>query len=60
MSHHFIHPLDPLSAMKVIAAVSAIRAYIQKGIYTMKKPIEKIVFNTVTLREPSKHAVLNK
>lgn len=58
MSHHFAHPLDPLSAFEISAAVSAVRAYIQKGTYATKKPIEKITFNSVTLREPSKHAVL--
>ncbi|KIR59618.1 peroxisomal copper amine oxidase, partial [Cryptococcus bacillisporus CA1873] len=58
MSYPFAHPLDPLSAFEISAAVSAVRAHIQKGIYATKKPIEKTVFNSVTLREPSKHAVL--
>ncbi|ODN80850.1 hypothetical protein L202_02991 [Cryptococcus amylolentus CBS 6039] len=56
----YAHPLDPLSAQEILDAVSAVRSFIQKGAYKNKKPIEKPIFNSVNLREPSKYAVLKR
>ncbi|WVQ81728.1 hypothetical protein IAT38_003853 [Cryptococcus sp. DSM 104549] len=54
----FAHPLDPLSAAEILSAVTAVRSFIAKGSPTARKPIERPIFNSATLREPSKYAVL--
>src|SRR5581483_4210557 len=43
------HPLDPLSADEIAAAAAIVRA---------ARPLERVRFVTVTLREPPKAAVL--
>jgi Cu2+-containing amine oxidase len=53
----FAHPLDPLSVDEIKQTVSALRAYVEKGAQA-PKPIEKILFNSIDLREPNKYAVL--
>lgn len=51
------HPLDPLSIAEIQATVQAVRAHVEKGAQA-PKPIGKILFNSIDLREPNKHAVL--
>ncbi|ORY21000.1 putative peroxisomal copper amine oxidase [Naematelia encephala] len=55
--HNFAHPLDPLSSQEILAAVAAVRTYISNGGHE-GKPIERPLFNTISLREPGKYAVL--
>lgn len=53
------HPLDPLTAAEITAAVAAIRAYASTPQAAVGgKPIEKLMFNSVTLRYPAKYSVL--
>jgi len=54
----FNHPLDPLSVGEIKQTVAAIRAHVAKGAEA-PKPIEKILFNSIDLREPNKYAVLS-
>ena len=56
-SSTFNHPLDPLSVDEIKQTVTAIRAHVKKGAQA-PKPIEKILFNSIDLREPNKYAVL--
>jgi primary-amine oxidase len=51
------HPLDPLTANEIRQAVAALRTYVKLEA-TAPKPIEKILFNSISLREPNKYAVL--
>ncbi|KAL7420677.1 peroxisomal copper amine oxidase [Cryptotrichosporon argae] len=51
------HPQDPLSAAEILAAVAATRAHLAQGGYA-GAPIERALFNSVSLCEPSKYAVL--
>jgi hypothetical protein len=45
------HPLDPLTAAEITAAVAAIRAYASTPKAAVGgKPIEKLMFNSVTLK----------
>ncbi|KAK4688397.1 primary-amine oxidase, partial [Tremellales sp. Uapishka_1] len=53
----YAHPLDPLTAGEIRSSVAAVRNYIAKGGYA-GKPIARPLFNSISLREPSKHAVL--
>jgi primary-amine oxidase len=51
------HPLDPLTAAEIRATVSAVRSHIAKS-PEAPKPIERALFNSISLREPAKYAVL--
>ena len=51
------HPLDPLTANEIRQTVAAVRAYVKTGA-PAPKPIEKILFNSISLQEPNKYAVL--
>lgn len=51
------HPLDPLTANEIRQAVAALRSYVKLGAQA-PKPIEKILYNSISLREPNKYAVL--
>lgn len=51
------HPLDPLTASEIRQAVATVRSYV-KVEAKAPKPIEKILFNSISLREPNKYAVL--
>lgn len=48
------HPLDPLTPAEIVQCTSAIRAHCS----ALEKPIDRPYFNSVTLREPNKQAVL--
>ncbi|WVQ68310.1 uncharacterized protein L199_006517 [Kwoniella botswanensis] len=51
------HPLDPLSADEIRTAVSAVRTFL--GTHeNVGKPLVKPLFNSISLREPPKYAVL--
>lgn len=54
---HLAHPLDPLSSREIRLAVGALRSHVQQGAESAK-PIEKILFNSISLIEPNKYAVL--
>ncbi|WWD15630.1 hypothetical protein CI109_100052 [Kwoniella shandongensis] len=51
------HPLDPLSATEIRLAVDAVRAFLATNKYA-GKPVEKPLFNSISLREPPKYSVL--
>jgi primary-amine oxidase len=51
------HPLDPLTASEIRQTVAAVRAYVKLGTDTTSS-VEKILFNSISLREPNKYAVL--
>ncbi|WRT64902.1 uncharacterized protein IL334_001841 [Kwoniella shivajii] len=51
------HPLDPLSPVEIREAVGAVRAFLVSDHYA-GKPVERPLFNSVSLREPSKYSVL--
>ncbi|KAK6910716.1 hypothetical protein I203_104748 [Kwoniella mangroviensis CBS 8507] len=51
------HPLDPLSADEIRTAVSAVRTFL--GTHeNVGKPLVRPLFNSISLREPPKYAVL--
>ncbi|WWC67794.1 uncharacterized protein I206_101707 [Kwoniella pini CBS 10737] len=52
------HPLDPLSASEIRNAVGAVRAFLAANTYKAEKPVEKPLFNSISLKEPPKYAVL--
>ncbi|WVR04520.1 hypothetical protein IAU60_001524 [Kwoniella sp. DSM 27419] len=51
------HPLDPLSPSEIKQAVAAVRAFLVTDKYN-GKPVERPLFNSISLKEPSKYAVL--
>ena len=51
------HPLDPLTASEIRQTVSAIRSYVKSSLEASEK-VEKILFNSISLHEPNKYAVL--
>jgi len=51
------HPLDPLAASEIRQTVGALRSYVQSGLETPGS-VEKILFNSISLHEPNKYAVL--
>ena len=52
------HPLDPLSPVEIRSVVEAVRTYIETA-PALSKPVERALFNSISLREPAKYAVLN-
>ena len=53
----FAHPLDPLTASEIRQTVGALRSYVKTSLEATEK-IEKILFNSISLHEPDKYAVL--
>ncbi|GFZ48473.1 Copper amine oxidase 1 [Saitozyma sp. JCM 24511] len=53
----YAHPLDPLTASEIRHVVDAVRSHLVKSAKA-PKPITKALFNSISLREPSKYAVL--
>ena len=51
------HPLDPLTASEIRQAVSALRSYVKSCLEANEK-VEKILFNSISLKEPNKYSVL--
>lgn len=54
---HFAHPLDPLTASEIRQTVGALRLYVKTSLEATEK-VEKILFNSISLHEPNKYAVL--
>jgi len=48
------HPLDPLVASEIVATSQAVRRYSD----ALQVPLERLLFNSITLREPPKLSVL--
>jgi Cu2+-containing amine oxidase len=51
------HPLDPLTASEIRQTVGAVRTYVKTS-DDAPKSVEKILFNSISLHEPNKYAVL--
>ena len=51
------HPLDPLTASEIRKTVAAVRSYVNSDA-GRHLGAEKILFNSISLREPNKYAVL--
>jgi Cu2+-containing amine oxidase len=54
---NFAYPLDPLTASEIRQTVGALRSYVKSGLEATEK-VEKILFNSISLHEPNKYAVL--
>ncbi|CDZ98332.1 peroxisomal copper amine oxidase [Phaffia rhodozyma] len=50
----YSHPLDPLTSQEIVLASSAIRSYTN----ALEVPLERLLFNSITLKEPPKLSVL--
>lgn len=48
------HPLDPLTSAEILATSRAVRQYSD----ALKVPLDRLLFNSITLREPPKLSVL--
>lgn len=48
------HPLDPLTSAEILATSRAVRKYSD----ALKVPLDRLLFNSITLREPPKLSVL--
>ncbi|WWC67423.1 uncharacterized protein I206_101331 [Kwoniella pini CBS 10737] len=57
-SESFNHPLDPLTAAEIFAVSAAVREHVVSRALPGIKPIQRLYFNSISLREPSKYAVL--
>ena len=57
-SSPYAHPLDPLTPEEIRSTAQAVRDYVATGDHA-GKPIQKIQFNVVSLREPGKLAILS-
>jgi Cu2+-containing amine oxidase len=51
------HPLDPLTASEIRQTVAALRKYVKTDAHA-PQDVEKILFNSISLHEPNKYAVL--
>lgn len=48
------HPLDPLTSAEILATSRAVRQYSD----ALEVPLDRLLFNSITLREPPKLSVL--
>jgi primary-amine oxidase len=51
------HPLDPLSANEIRQTVAILRTYVNSG-SSSSDDVQQILFNSISLHEPNKYAVL--